>query len=252
VLLASSWLFAHRGASLDAPENTLAAFRLALLQGADGIELDVHLSADGIPVVIHDSTLDRTTDRSGAVRDLTAADIVVAVADRGHARPRTQLARWLPDEVRVPTLAEVVAWRPAGFGLVVEIKDPSAPRPVIEVLPDSAAPSTRVISFDLATIDEVRRLAPSLSTGLLLSRGDDLDAGIARAAAAGHASVVPFEADLGSDPARAIARVRAAGLEAGCYVVNDPGRATELREAGICFLMTDVPALVRPAANSLE
>lgn len=62
---------AHRGSSGNAPENTMAAFRLALKEGADAIELDVHLSKDGHPVVIHDVSLDRTTDGSGKIRNYT-------------------------------------------------------------------------------------------------------------------------------------------------------------------------------------
>jgi len=68
-------IFAHRGASAHAPENTLAAFELALSQGADGIELDVKLSADGSVVVIHDATVDRTTSEHGKVKDLSLADL---------------------------------------------------------------------------------------------------------------------------------------------------------------------------------
>jgi len=68
-------IFAHRGASAHAPENTLAAFELALAQGADGIELDVKLSADGHVVVIHDSTVDRTTGAHGKVKDLSLAEL---------------------------------------------------------------------------------------------------------------------------------------------------------------------------------
>ena len=68
-------IFAHRGASGYAPENTLAAFELAVNMGADGIEFDVHLSADGVPVVIHDETLERTTGRVGWVKDFTAAEL---------------------------------------------------------------------------------------------------------------------------------------------------------------------------------
>ncbi|MCC6569235.1 MAG: glycerophosphodiester phosphodiesterase [Anaerolineales bacterium] len=68
-------IFAHRGASAYAPENTLAAFELAVTQGADAIELDVKLSADGRAVVIHDDTVDRTTDGAGRVKNLTLADL---------------------------------------------------------------------------------------------------------------------------------------------------------------------------------
>src|SRR5258705_3174798 len=68
-------IFAHRGASAHAPENTLAAFELALAQGADGIELDAKLSADGHVVIIHDAAVDRTTDRQGRVKDMSLAEL---------------------------------------------------------------------------------------------------------------------------------------------------------------------------------
>jgi glycerophosphoryl diester phosphodiesterase len=68
-------IFAHRGASAHAPENTLAAFELAVAQGADGIELDAKLSADGHVVVIHDATVDRTTDQRGRVKDMSLAEL---------------------------------------------------------------------------------------------------------------------------------------------------------------------------------
>lgn len=87
-------IFAHRGASVHAPENTLAAFELAHKQGADAIELDVKLSADGIPVVIHDPTVDRTTDGKGLIRDLRLAALRELDAGEGQ---------------RIPTLDEVFA-----------------------------------------------------------------------------------------------------------------------------------------------
>jgi glycerophosphoryl diester phosphodiesterase len=93
-------VFAHRGASLYAPENTLAAFNLAIEQGANGVELDVKLSADGVPVVIHDQTVDRTTDGHGKVNELTldqlkSLDAGKLFADKYHV-------------VQIPTLDEVL------------------------------------------------------------------------------------------------------------------------------------------------
>jgi glycerophosphoryl diester phosphodiesterase len=95
----SAWLsdstpliIAHRGASHDAPENTITAFALAVEQGADGIELDVQLSADGIPVVMHDASVERTTNGRGAVSKLTIEQL--QRLDAGDGRP-------------VPTLDEV-------------------------------------------------------------------------------------------------------------------------------------------------
>ena len=89
-----SWLSAdrpliigHRGAAADAPENTLAAFTLALAQGADGVELDVQLCADGVPIIIHDTTVDRTCDGTGRVADLSLAELRLLTIDNDHPIP---------------------------------------------------------------------------------------------------------------------------------------------------------------------
>jgi glycerophosphoryl diester phosphodiesterase len=92
-------IFAHRGASAHAPENTLAAFELALAQGADGIELDAKLSADEHVVVIHDATVDRTTDRHGRVKDMSLAELRSLDAGRFFAEKYRG--------EKIPTLEEV-------------------------------------------------------------------------------------------------------------------------------------------------
>lgn len=109
-------VIAHRGASAHAPENTLPAFELAREQGADAFELDVHLSADGQVVVIHDDTLDRTCDRRGPVLARTAADL--ARMDAGYRFPT---GRWSGRGAYVPRLAEILdAW--PEVPLLIEIK----------------------------------------------------------------------------------------------------------------------------------
>lgn len=93
-MAASPWLTAtrpliigHRGASADAPENTLAAFALALEQNADGIEFDVQLCADGVPVIMHDDTVDRTCDGTGRVADLTLTELRMMTIEQEHTIP---------------------------------------------------------------------------------------------------------------------------------------------------------------------
>jgi glycerophosphoryl diester phosphodiesterase len=119
---------AHRGASASAPENTLEAFRLAVESGAGGLELDVHLTRDGHPVVIHDPTLDRTTNTSGAVAGLTLDELREPDAgynfspEGGNTHPYRGLG------LRIPTLAEVLREFP---GVVLNI-DMKADRPGIE------------------------------------------------------------------------------------------------------------------------
>jgi len=102
-------VIAHRGAAADAPENTLAAFELALAQGADAIEFDVHLSADGVPVVIHDMRLDRTTSGKGLLRKHTLAALRRLDAGSWFNRRNPAKARVSYSAQRIPLLAEVLA-----------------------------------------------------------------------------------------------------------------------------------------------
>ncbi|MEA2625619.1 MAG: glycerophosphoryl diester phosphodiesterase, partial [Candidatus Binatota bacterium] len=112
-------IFGHRGAAGVAPENTLASFQRALDDGAEILELDVHATRDGEVVVIHDPTVDRTTDGHGAVRDLTLADL--GRLDAGHAFLRDGGFPFRGSGIRVPTLAEVIDEFPT-VPLNVEIK----------------------------------------------------------------------------------------------------------------------------------
>lgn len=156
---------AHRGASAYAPENTLAAFKLAFDMGADGIELDVAPTRDGVPVVMHDDTVDRTTDGHGAIRDLTLdeikrldAGITFDVKFRGE---------------RVPTLAEVLS-TVAPRGLVnIELKfgklSPTGleAAAVARVIKETdAANRVFISSFNRFPLHEIGRVDASLPLGL--------------------------------------------------------------------------------------
>src|SRR3990170_7761080 len=113
-------IFAHRGASAYAPENTLAAFRLALDQGADGIELDAKLSADGEIVVIHDQTVDRTTPRKGRVDQLTLSEL-----------RKLDAGSWKGDVFsgeKIPALAEVFSAVGGKLKINVELTNYSSPQ----------------------------------------------------------------------------------------------------------------------------
>src|SRR5688572_28815602 len=125
---------AHRGASAQAPENTMEAFRLAVEAGADAIELDVHLTRDGQLAVVHDETLERTADRTGRVADLTMDQIREADAGATFSRAGDSGFPFADRGLRVPTLPEVLEWLPAEVGLVVETKARAAPDAVVEAL----------------------------------------------------------------------------------------------------------------------
>ena len=169
---------AHRGASTVAPENTIEAYRLAVEMGADAIELDVHLSADGELAVIHDETLDRTTDGHGPVAALSMDEIRgfdAGATFAGGDGSFPHRGRGL----RVPTLPEVIEWLPAEVGLVIEIKARAAVDEVVRLLGDNPETRSRasVISFDEQSIQRSRELDPELSTGLLLVRPTASSAG---------------------------------------------------------------------------
>ncbi|HEY7451467.1 MAG TPA: glycerophosphodiester phosphodiesterase [Candidatus Limnocylindria bacterium] len=238
---------AHRGASQAVPENTMEAFQAGVDAGADAIELDVHMTADGALAVIHDPTLDRTTDRTTTVATATLADI--KVADAGWAFPGEQSDYPFRGKgMTIPTLPEVVAWLPAGIGLAVEIKAPAAAEAVVGALAGSAVRESRqvtVMSFQEGAIDRVRELAPDIPTGLLLVPGDSFERGLKWVVEHGHAAVLPYDTDLGDDPTDNVALATSWNARVGSYVVNDPERMQQLAAAGLWGFVTDVPDVAR-------
>lgn len=241
---------AHRGASTQAPENTMEAFRLGIEAGADAIELDVHLSADGQLAVIHDESLDRTTDATGRVAELTMDRIREADAGARFTRPDDSGFPFAGKGLKVPTLPEVLEWLPEGVGLVVEIKARAAADAVVEALRDHRVRATgrlAVISFDEAAIERVHELDPDIRTGYLLVPTQPIEPALVWATEHGHLGVYPWEGDLGFDPLPLMAQAQAYGREIGCYVVNDADRMKHLAACGIWGFVTDVPDVAREA-----
>lgn len=160
-----SLIFGHRGACGYAPENTLEAFRLALQQGADGYELDVHMTKDGELVVIHDETVDRTTDGTGLIRDLTLKQIKALDASCGKEAYRG---------AKVPTLREALELVQGTRYIVnVEIKTDEWFYPELEekilALVKELGLEEQVIysSFNHFTLQKIRALKPDAKTGML-------------------------------------------------------------------------------------
>ena len=245
-------IVAHRGAAANAPENTLEAFRLAVEAGADAIELDVHVTADGQLAVIHDETLERTTDRTGRVADLTMDQIREADAGATFTRPDDSGFPFAGRGLKVPTLPEVLEWLPDGPGLVIEIKARAAADAVVEAVRGHAVRDSgrlAVISFDEAAIERVHELDPGIKTGYLLVPSQPVEPALVWATEHGHAGVHPWEGDLGMDPLPLLAQANAFGREIGCYVVNDPERMKHLAACGIWGFVTDVPGVARAALS---
>jgi glycerophosphoryl diester phosphodiesterase len=240
---------AHRGASAYRPENTLPAFELAVEQGADAVELDVHLTADGQLAVIHDDSLDRTTDQGGSVRQLPMAQIRQADAGSSFAAPDGSRP-YAGQGLTVPTLPEILDWLPEGVGLVVELKAAEAADATVAALSGSRvreAQAVTVISFDERAIERVRELDRELPTGLLLVPFDKVERGLTWAAEHGHRGVFPWESDLGLDPTPILTQAAAFGVRIGCYVVNEPERMQQLAVGGLWGFVTDVPDVARAA-----
>jgi glycerophosphoryl diester phosphodiesterase len=245
---------AHRGASVQAPENTMESFRLGVEAGADAIELDVHLSQDGKLAVIHDETVDRTTDGVGHVegfsmKALRRFDAGARFTDAGGATP------FAGRGLTIPTLEEVLDWLPDDVGLVVEIKARATVPKVVETLRDRPVRKNgraSVISFDEVAIDEVHALDPDLPTGYLLVPAQPLEPALRWAVEHGHPAVHPWEGDLGLDPAPALAQAMAYGRQVGCYVVNEPDRMKQLAVYGLWGFVTDVPDVARAALGPRE
>jgi glycerophosphoryl diester phosphodiesterase len=227
-------IFAHRGASQVAPENTLAAFRRAVEIGADGIELDVQLSADGVPVVIHDAAVDRTTDGSGWVRDLTLTQLQELNAS-GHAG-----AAFAGE--RIPTLEEVLAEVGDKLLIDIELKYPtletvSLEAQVIEVI-QRLGMQRRVwlSSFKPYALHITRRLAPEMACGLIygpLSLGSWLLAPITpHEALHPHASLITE---------RMMQRAHKRGLRVITWTVDDPAQAQQLATRSVDAIITNTP-----------
>jgi glycerophosphoryl diester phosphodiesterase len=163
-------IMGHRGAPAEEPENTLRSIRRALDIGVDAVEVDVHLSKDGRLVVIHDDTVDRTTDGTGRVRELTFAELRRLNAGKGE---------------RLPSLEEMLDLVAGRAHLVVEIKDPAAARPLIRIFRERQIFSdAHVISFWHPLVKVMKEEEPRLRTGVLLVGCPADPAGLARAALA--------------------------------------------------------------------
>lgn len=225
-------VIAHRGASAQAPENTLAAFRRALDLGVDAVEFDVHLSADGEPVVLHDPVVDRTTDGQGLVRDLPLA--VLRRLDAG---------RWFGEAFageRIPTLAEALDLL-RGVRAIVEIKNGPVAYPGIAARAVAVAravghPAVTFSSFDHPVLLEVRRADPTADTAALFM-GRPVDPGALAAAAAAcrlHAHWAWVTPEF-------VREAHAAGLTVEVWTVDEPAAIAHVLPLGVDGIMSNYP-----------
>ena len=241
-------VIAHRGASYDAPENTLAAFRLAWKQGADGIEGDFYLTEDGEIVCLHDPDTGRTGDRKLSVgqstlEQLRTIDVGISKGEKFRGE-------------RIPTLAEVLAVVPAGKRIFIEVKCGPQILPALKrnlhqshLLPEQIA----IISFHRSVIEAVRKELPEMRAYWLYSMPAPNEAKWTRFDPAPVLETLheigASGLDLGAEKGRVtkdeVAQLRSAGYEFHCWTVDDGPLAREYQTLGVDSITTNRPALMR-------
>lgn len=219
-------VWGHRGSSGSAPENTLAAFELAVRHGAHGVELDVQRSADGVVVVVHDETVDRTTQGTGRVVDLAAARL---------------------GNLGIPTLADVLdLLSPTDLRVNVELKNGIEPYPGLEEDVEAVVGASRLAA------DASERVLYSSFNHRSLARLADLGSRVPRGVLHVAAIVRPWEyaASFGAQAlhpmaltvlASEVALAHEAGMAVHAWTVDDPAGVRALAAAGVDAVITNVP-----------
>ncbi len=249
-------VYAHRGGMALSPENTIAAFDRGMGAGADGLELDVRLSRDGIPVVHHDPALERTTNGAGPVSSMTAGEL--ARVDAGHHFAVDGAFPFRGQGIGVPTLEEVLRRYP-GAPLIVEMKGDSAELAdaVVRVVRKAGALERAMLSsFSMRTVRAARQACPDARTGASTPEARTALLyswlGLAPRRPAYHGFQLPETAgQLRVVSRRFIRAVTGAGLSVSVWVVNEEADMRRLLEWGVTGLITDRPdlatAIVREA-----
>lgn len=239
-------IVAHRGASFDAPENTLAAHKLAFEQKADAVETDIWLTKDGKIIVSHDLNTKRTAGRDAKLTDLTFDE--ARLLDAG---------KWKDPKFageKLPTLEEQLALVPAGKRIFIEIKTGPEIVPALKaVLAKTHLKRSQlvIITFKLASAEAAKKAMPDLPVQWLLSApskdpkkpSPDLDEALVSAKAAGLTGLdVNFNFPM---DAAAVKKIRAAGLQLHVWTVDDPVVAKRWVELGVDSITTNRPAWLR-------
>jgi glycerophosphoryl diester phosphodiesterase len=236
-------IIAHRGASHAAPENTLAAAKLAWAEGADALEVDVHLTKDGKLAIIHDENTKRVAGVALAVAQSTMEEL-----------RRLDVGRWKHPQYageKIPALEDVLREVPRGKRIFIEVKGGPEVIPPLERCLTNARLSPEqvvIIAFDFATVAEAKRSMPHHAAAWILdddarTRATGLEEFLRRSREAGFDGI-----DLSvrwSIDGALVQRAREAGLKFYVWTVDDPAAARRLAAAGVDGLTTNRPGWLR-------
>ena len=240
-------VWAHRGASEYAPENTLPAFEEAVRQGADGVELDIHLTKDGELVVIHDEKINRTSNGKGMVKDMTLAELRRFNYNRKHP----EVCDW----AEIPTMREVFELlKPTGLTINIELKTGVVFYPGIEEkilrLTAEEGMEDRVIysSFNHYSVLRLKELDPQAKTGFLYSDGPiDVPAyGKKYGVDALHPALYNLQYPGFMEDCRA------QGLSVHVWTVNSPMYVRMCQAAGVDAIITNDPKMTRAMVDEQD
>jgi len=234
-------IIAHRGCSSEAPENTLSAFKLALEQGCDAIELDVHLSGDGEIIVCHDDTLDRTSDGSGVIHEMTVQEI-----------KQVDAGSWFNPRYageRIPLLQEVFELVPPNIMINVEAKGlhgDAGERRLLQLLRDTNRVSSVVISsFDHQLLKRLKQREPNVRIGLLYD--NELHHNQAEQLGVSVYSLHPYHVSI--DTATVAVAVDH-GLQVYPWTINSVQDMQKAIKQGVSGIITDYPGRLRDLFHS--
>lgn len=226
--MAKPLVIAHRGASAEAPENTLAAFRRALALRVDGIELDVQLTRNGIPIVFHDASLRRLTGVPGRLATRTWRDLKKL---RVHGTEP------------IPRLADVLALVRGRAFVQIELKRGAKLAPVVRTIRRAKAEGwVMLASFEPTLVRQAGRLAPDIPR-MLIAEGRGLKKLLADMAAFGAVGLSLDHRTLRSR--REVGRIRHHGGTVWCWTVNTVPAMRRLAARGVDAILSDNPALLR-------
>lgn len=234
--MSNTKVIAHRGASGYAPENTMEAFLLAIEQGADGIELDVQLSRDGIPVVIHDETIDRVTDRTGYVKDYTLQEL----------KELTVLKDRFPQysQSKIPTLKEVLeAVKSSGIQVNIELKTgiywyPDIEKKVAGIVEETGMKEKIIYSsFNHYSVQRIKEIVPDAETAYLYSDVILNVEDYARKTKVDGLHPAVYHVKM----ADFLKEYIKSGLNVRVWTVNEEADMKALTEAGVTAVITNYP-----------